>query len=146
MKMLSAKCHLLSAFMCWYFLHHKWGYDTMSCWHLIGERSRDRGAFHIITAWWLSGVTSVIHFTNSLWIHNRFCNMCVTLMWENDGQIRSQFCTCHDSSAVVACAKLLSDWIIRIEITTNNFSQDFNYELINHLWNWLQLSIQVRLG
>ena len=34
---------------------------------------------------------------------------------ENNGQIRPQFCTCHDSSAVMACAKLWSDWIIHIK-------------------------------
>ena len=30
-------------------------------------------------------------------------------------QIRSQRCTCHDSSAVVTCAKLRPAWIIRME-------------------------------
>ena len=32
-------------------------------------------------------------------------------------QIRSQFCICHDSSAVMACAKLWTDMIIRNKIT-----------------------------
>ena len=30
---------------------------------------------------------------------------------KNDDQIRQQFCTCHDNTAVVTCAKLLPDWI-----------------------------------
>ena len=32
---------------------------------------------------------------------------------------KSKFCTCHDSSAVVACAKLWLDWLIRIKIKAN---------------------------
>ena len=35
------------------------------------------------------------------------------LLLENDNQIRSQFCTCCDSWAVVTCAKFWPDWIIR---------------------------------
>ena len=34
----------------------------------------------------------------------------------NDDPIRSQFCTCHDSSAVVACINLWPHWIIRIKM------------------------------
>ena len=34
----------------------------------------------------------------------------------NHNQIRSQFCTCHDSSAVMTCAKLWPDWIIKIKL------------------------------
>ena len=34
----------------------------------------------------------------------------------NDNSIRPQFCTCHNSSAVVTCANLWPDWIIRIII------------------------------
>ena len=46
----------------------------------------------------------------SLW--SKFCkNMC-----ENTDEFRSQFYTCHDSWAVVTCANLWPDWIIRIEI------------------------------
>ena len=33
----------------------------------------------------------------------------------NNDQIMSQFCTCHDSSAVVAYANLCHEWAIRIE-------------------------------
>ena len=32
---------------------------------------------------------------------------------KNNNQIRSQFCTCRDSWAVVTCEKLWHDWIIR---------------------------------
>ena len=50
----------------------------------------------------------------------------------NNDPIRSQFCTCHDSSAVVACPKLWTDWITRIRIRAKRI---FNDELSNHMWN-----------
>ena len=34
----------------------------------------------------------------------------------NNGSIKSQFCTCHDSSAVMACANLWLDRAIKIKI------------------------------
>ena len=37
-------------------------------------------------------------------------------------QIRSQFCTCHDSSAVVTCANLWPDWAIK----TKNYSKEIS--------------------
>ena len=55
----------------------------------------------------------------------------------NNNQIRSQFCTCLDSSAVMACAKLWPHWITEFKITALHFShwQDFNYDFIKSLWN-----------
>ena len=35
---------------------------------------------------------------------------------KNYDQISSQIYTCHDSSAVMACANLWPDWIVEIEI------------------------------
>ena len=40
------------------------------------------------------------------------CYSCVN----DDEQIMRKFCTCHNSFAVMTCAKLLPDWVIRIEI------------------------------
>ena len=37
---------------------------------------------------------------------------------KNNYQIRSHFCTCHDSWAAVACANLWPSWKIRIDIRT----------------------------
>ena len=54
---------------------------------------------------------------------------------KNNVQIRSQFCTCHDSWAVITCAKL---WLIRSLISKLkwiDFLQDFNHDVINNLWN-----------
>ena len=44
-----------------------------------------------------------------------FKNICCSDM-KNNNLIRSQFCTCHDSWAVMVCAKLWPDWIIEIKI------------------------------
>ena len=44
-------------------------------------------------------------------------NRCNFTLKTND-PINSQFCTCHDSSAVVTCAKLLHQWIIKIKTRT----------------------------
>ena len=43
-------------------------------------------------------------------------------MRKND-KIRSQFCTCHNSWAVVTCAKLSTDWIIKIKIRASVLKQ-----------------------
>ena len=54
-------------------------------------------------------------------------------------QIRSQFRTWHDSSAVVACAKLWSDLIIIFFILGQRvlyILQNLHHELINTLWSW----------
>ena len=50
---------------------------------------------------------------------------------KNNNQIRSQFCTCHDNSVVVTCAKLWPDWIIRIIIKTKRISERFQLEAHN---------------
>ena len=47
---------------------------------------------------------------------------------KNSVQIRSQFCTCHDSWAVMACAKLWPDWIMKIKFKIQNVFTRF------HLW------------
>ena len=53
------------------------------------------------------------HYTKALWGHNPKFMM----IFKNYNQIRSQFCICHNS-AVMTCAKLWHDWIIRIGIMT----------------------------
>ena len=56
------------------------------------------------------------HFTSSLWVQNpNLVNIPVALTWINDNQISPWCCTCHDSWAVVACAKLWPDYIIWIK-------------------------------
>ena len=49
-------------------------------------------------------------------------------------KIRSQFCTCHDIWAAMACAKLWHDWIIFLHIRADLFLQDLVYKPINSLW------------
>ena len=68
--------------------------------------------------------------SRSLWLkscENPFCG-------DSDScdAIRSQFCTGHDSSVVVTCAKLWPDSIIIFKVkTTGFFFQDLDYELKN---------------
>ena len=53
----------------------------------------------------------------------------------NNSHITSQFYTCEDSSAVVACANLWSYQSIKMIISAITlFSQDFKFDLINILW------------
>ena len=49
-----------------------------------------------------------------LWVHD-WNSLCFN--YELDDPIRSQICACHDSWAVMTCAKLWSDWIIIIHVT-----------------------------
>ena len=58
------------------------------------------------------------HSTHELWPHDS------NLLKIND-PIRTQFCTCHNSLAVVTCANLWPDWIITIEIKAETISTIF---------------------
>ena len=46
---------------------------------------------------------------------SQYCNNTCSSFMKNNAPIKSQFCTCHDSSAIMACAKMLHDWMIRIK-------------------------------
>ena len=62
-------------------------------------------------------------------------NLVVIFLTSND-QISSQFCTCHDSWAVVTCANLWPDQIIKIKIETKritNFQQDRGWGAVSDL-------------
>ena len=58
------------------------------------------------------------HFTKSVWSYNPSLAKIYIALCENTYKIRSKFCTCHDSSTVMACAKLWSDYFIRNIIWT----------------------------
>ena len=61
------------------------------------------------------GYSPSTYFTNGYMSSNsKYCKD-MYCSYVNNYQIRSQFCTCHDSWAVVTCATLLSDWIVKIE-------------------------------
>ena len=65
----------------------------------------------------LSPCSPGTHFTKSLsWSWSKFCKIYVAISWKNNCQIMSQMCTCYDSWAVVACATLRRDWVIKIQI------------------------------
>ena len=47
--------------------------------------------------------------------------------------IATNFCTCHDSCAVLACAKFCSDWMDKMELQQDKISIKFE------LW-WKKIS------
>ena len=53
---------------------------------------------------------------------------------KNSHEIRSQFCTCHDSSALVACANCDLTGLFHSKSEERENSQDFSYELIICMW------------
>ena len=74
-----------------------------------------------------SAVRSGTHFTKNLWAHN--------LMINND-PMTSQLCTCHDSWAVVTCAKLWPHRIIRIKIRAISLFPKFQRWPHKHFVKW----------
>ena len=70
-------------------------------------------------------------FTNSWCAHNPhhvYNNLPVDLYMDSKEPIRSQFCTCHSSRAVVACAKLVNH--TNKTLWQKWFCWDMNHELI----------------
>ena len=61
------------------------------------------------------------------------CKFACSSYVEYNDEIRSQFCTCHNSLAVVTCANLWPDFIIIFINKSEIFSKDFSYELISGL-------------
>ena len=55
----------------------------------------------------------------------------------------SQFCTCHDSIAVMAYAKLWHDWVTIFPfIAINIFEKKRkDYEIVNHVWDGFQEAV-----
>ena len=77
-------------------------------------------------------------FINGLWAHNWENSFCSNI--HSNYSIRPQVCTCHNSWAVVTCAKLWSDWInISLCKSFTNFLPDSDFEHINPLWNGSQV-------
>ena len=75
------------------------------------------------------------HLKNYWWVHNPNLKNSCSFCTKDNAPIMPQFCTCHNCKAVVTCAKLWHDGIIRIEIRANIFLQDFNYKLMKSLQN-----------
>ena len=62
------------------------------------------------------------NFTKLLWFHNpNLGNICAAIIWKYWDQIRSQFCTCHDSWAVVTCANMCPECVVKIVIKAKSF-------------------------
>ena len=91
-----------------------------------------RGSWIQVRAWSLTFQGASHKWFMSLWLKSREYSLSSNSYF-ND-LFRSQFCTCHDSWAVVGCAKLWPDLII-FHLKWRCILQNFRYELINHLWN-----------
>ena len=74
----------------------------------------------------------------TLWAHNPYLlkNSCCSYL-KNSEPIMSQFCTCHDSSAVMVCAKLWPDWTSRITIRIKRIFTRFQWWAREVLVKWL---------
>ena len=58
------------------------------------------------------------------------------LQFNNSGyQIATIFCTCHDSIAVMACAKFCGNHLIKIRVILNNASLKIQQRRGNYKWN-----------
>ena len=96
-----------------------------------------------IVALQLVSLALTTHFTNNLWAHNSKPNKnaCHPYM-KNNGKIMSQFCICHDSWAVVTCANVWGDWIIKIVIIGKRIFTRFplraNAPFVIHVPDWFQ--------
>ena len=80
---------------------------------------------------------------------NQICeNTCCSCMKNND-ESRSQFCTCHDSSAVVACVNVWSGWLMRTKHRAKIIFTTFcDHYPTSTLWNGpqsLQLNTELVL-
>ena len=78
-------------------------------------------------------------FCNSIEIKN-FC--CCNLIWCNfisAKLIATKFCTCHDSTVVVACAKFCSNHSMRTLMSVEQKVQNFKIWWENHWWNVRQI-------
>ena len=60
-----------------------------------------------------------------------------------DIQIRQKICTCHDSWAVVACANLLPDWIIRIKMRAKGIFTRFQLWAHKYYMQWVTMTWSV---
>ena len=77
---------------------HSRGWQSITVW---SKGERGRGTFHK-------------RFMS--WLYKSWKNTSSSFVKYNY-PIKSQFCICHDSSAVVAYAKLWPDWVIKIKIS-----------------------------
>ena len=72
-------------------------------------------------------------------IHQILWRKRLFLYVNNSKEIMSHFCTCHDSSAVVTCANLWLDWIIRIKIKVKRMlARFFQLWTRQHFVKWMR--------
>ena len=85
-------------------------------------------------------------------ISQRACELIIQILktyilfyLNNNDPMRSQFCTCHDSWAVVTCAMLWSDWIINIIIRARRIVAKFHFWALKSFVKWILTHLYVML-
>ena len=68
---------------------------------------------HVKSQLYMGYIAPMILADNSNFMEDSYC--CNSI---NDQQVATNFCTCHDSTAVMACAKICSNHFIRNYIST----------------------------
>ena len=67
-------------------------------------------------------------------------NTCCSCVKKNP--IKSQFCACHDSLAVVTCSKLWPDWMGTMKMTSKRIVKGFYFlQVIVHEWAHLRYGV-----
>ena len=65
------------------------------------------------------------------------CKLIISLTYENYDHLKSQFCTYHDSWAVMTCAKLWPDGIIGIQMRTKRIFTRFQLYAQKQFVKWV---------
>ena len=125
-----------------------WIHGFCFCWILCTEQSQQ-----VYKPSWpvMATLIQLDHNSSDCWLYSGWDQILMSRMvnglmikisgkkikqnFDSNDTISTQFCTCHDSLAIMACAKLWNDWIIICQSSTICFSRDLDYELINSLWN-----------
>ena len=97
--------------------------------------------------WQMKALVARVPFHKHMSSSAKYCrNSCCSCV-ENNDQISSQFCMCHNSWAVVAHAKLWADLaiIFHVRATCIFAKQDLGYELIHPMNGCLIPLVQVVL-
>ena len=106
-----------------------WAVNYVVAWHLLIVTQSDD------MWWWIDqGLGTVLQKVNEPIIEILKKGKC-SIIWYTVGIVRSLIWTCHNSSAVVTCAKLGPGLIVPFHVILSGILQDFDYEFINCLWH-----------
>ena len=88
-------------------------------------------------------------FTHKPFLSLKYCKNYICCTFNSDDPISSQFCTCHDSLAVVACAKLWTALIIIFHIQATHILTVLHYYGLRNccmMGVWLHMTCKLLLA